>query len=164
MPKRSPPRLCRPTAVRHQSPSGFRLTAPRSLPARPGPTPPTSRGARQLPWVSALASRNERRSRRRSVQPRNPAPAGAGFPSNSSGGPRAFELRAKDKSGQGGATPASASTTRGPPASEAPHAANGWSAHTCSQIRANQIVKPLDKPQWIEAQWPLSTHTIPGYN
>ena len=28
---------------------------------------------------------------------------------------------------------------------------------------ANQIVKPLDKPQWIEAQWPLSTHTIPGY-
>ena len=28
---------------------------------------------------------------------------------------------------------------------------------------ANQIVKPLDKPQWIVAQWPLSTHTIPGY-
>ena len=29
---------------------------------------------------------------------------------------------------------------------------------------ANQIVKPLDKPQWIVAQWPLSTHTIPGYS
>ena len=28
---------------------------------------------------------------------------------------------------------------------------------------ANQIIKPLDKPQWIVAQWPLSTHTIPGY-
>ena len=27
---------------------------------------------------------------------------------------------------------------------------------------ANQIVIPLDKPQWIVAQWPLSTHTIPG--